>query len=264
MLHPFLSTLDDDYYYYTPRSYHENMRRAMALEDIRRREELERYYRAQNERRQRNHYQFGDDVYQALLQRQALEREAERQDYHHALRFLRGDDDEISGNTPSQGQEVDEGPIFRLMRGPDGRIYRVPLQKTNEKVSTSRSHPQMKKTPSTAEIPNEGFVKNAARRDTTIAQGSAEMPSMVTEQRESTDSENTHINGVKPGMNEEKNTMAAVSVNCNKRTKKVVTVTVEDASDIEEDDDLKSPWRNRRPSPGEWMEPVAMFDKIPR
>jgi hypothetical protein len=35
------------------------------------------------------------------------------------------------------------------------------------------------------------------------------------------------------------------------------TVIVEDASDSEyEDEELNSVWCNRRPSPGEWMEPV--------
>ena len=37
------------------------------------------------------------------------------------------------------------------------------------------------------------------------------------------------------------------------------TVTVEDASDDEsEQDPFKSVWNNRRPSPGQWMEPVMM------
>ena len=37
------------------------------------------------------------------------------------------------------------------------------------------------------------------------------------------------------------------------------TVTVEDASDDEsEQDPFKSVWNNRRPSPGQWMEPVTM------
>jgi hypothetical protein len=36
-----------------------------------------------------------------------------------------------------------------------------------------------------------------------------------------------------------------------------VTVVVEDASDDESDhESLKSVWRNRRPSPGQWMEPI--------
>lgn len=37
-------------------------------------------------------------------------------------------------------------------------------------------------------------------------------------------------------------------------------VVVEDASDSEcEDEVLNSPWRNRRPSPGQWMEPIAYY-----
>jgi hypothetical protein len=45
--------------------------------------------------------------------------------------------------------------------------------------------------------------------------------------------------------------------------KKQFTLTVEDVP-FEEDEELKdlhSVWRNRAPSPGEWMEPVDSFDK---
>merc|ERR1711920_977001 len=46
-----------------------------------------------------------------------------------------------------------------------------------------------------------------------------------------------------------------------KKLKRRVTIIVEDASDSEaEEDEQKSVWRNRRPSPGEWMEPVEKFN----
>lgn len=42
--------------------------------------------------------------------------------------------------------------------------------------------------------------------------------------------------------------------------KQRVSVVVEDASDSEnEDADLKSIWRNRRPSPGQWIEPIEFY-----
>ena len=45
--------------------------------------------------------------------------------------------------------------------------------------------------------------------------------------------------------------------------RKVATVLVEDVSDSEEDDDMSSTLnktlRNRRPSPGQWIEPVEMM-----
>jgi hypothetical protein len=42
-----------------------------------------------------------------------------------------------------------------------------------------------------------------------------------------------------------------------KKGRKKITITVEDASDSECDDDFSAPWRNRRPGPGEsWIEPV--------
>lgn len=37
-------------------------------------------------------------------------------------------------------------------------------------------------------------------------------------------------------------------------------IIVEDASDSENEDEYKSPWRNRRPSPGQWMEPIEIYD----
>jgi hypothetical protein len=41
------------------------------------------------------------------------------------------------------------------------------------------------------------------------------------------------------------------------KPEKKKTVIVEDASDSEyEDEELNSVWCNRRPSPGQWMEPV--------
>merc|ERR1711869_132259 len=47
-----------------------------------------------------------------------------------------------------------------------------------------------------------------------------------------------------------------------KSKRKRVTIIVEDASDSEyEDEDYNSPWRNRRPSPGQWMEPVESYDQ---
>merc|ERR1712182_46891 len=51
-----------------------------------------------------------------------------------------------------------------------------------------------------------------------------------------------------------------ISISSNNKRKRIVGVIVEDASDSEyEDDEYKSPWRNRRPSPGEWLEPVENF-----
>lgn len=45
-----------------------------------------------------------------------------------------------------------------------------------------------------------------------------------------------------------------------KGKRKRVTVIVEDASDSEyDDDDYNSPWRNRIPSPGQWIEPVENY-----
>lgn len=43
------------------------------------------------------------------------------------------------------------------------------------------------------------------------------------------------------------------------RRSRITVVTVEDASDSEYENEFDSPWRNRLPSPGEWMEPVESY-----
>merc|ERR1712176_329516 len=41
-----------------------------------------------------------------------------------------------------------------------------------------------------------------------------------------------------------------------------LTFLVEDASDSECENEFDSPWRNRRPSPGQWMEPVEALEAL--
>merc|ERR1712085_56732 len=45
----------------------------------------------------------------------------------------------------------------------------------------------------------------------------------------------------------------------NQRSPRRITVTVEDVSDSECESEFDSPWRNRLPSPGQWMEPVESY-----
>jgi len=47
-----------------------------------------------------------------------------------------------------------------------------------------------------------------------------------------------------------------------KKNKKQITFIVEDASDSEQEEDYNSVWCQRRPKPGEWMEPVEHLEII--
>lgn len=64
---------------------------------------------------------------------------------------------------------------------------------------------------------------------------------------------NTGINNATNGTALSRRTTA------NQRIPRRITVTVEDASDSECESEFDSPWRNRRPSPGQWMEPVESY-----
>ncbi len=57
--------------------------------------------------------------------------------------------------------------------------------------------------------------------------------------------------------------VSKVNLNASSDNRRVATVMVEDVSDSEDDDDmsitLNKTLRNRRPSPGQWIEPVEMI-----
>ncbi len=267
MLHPFFSDFDDGYHHYNPRSYQQHRRHTNAVEEARRRRriELERYYRMkeleEQERLRQNHeymkclrrQQLEEEAYQAALFRQrALQEETdELQEHRHALRYLWGDDhsdEEVEEvEDCSEESEVEEEPIYRLMRGVDGRIYRVQVGATRKGKKFAHR---------TRELPGMKLYSEPTRPEVEPAIATDFMSPKVVEQPDAL--HNIHRDELKTGDTKVKMNSKEKGT----KKKKRVTIIVEDASDSEVDDDLKSPWRNRRPSPGEWMEPVKNFDNM--
>ncbi|KAG7346835.1 hypothetical protein IV203_005904 [Nitzschia inconspicua] len=132
-----------------------------------------------------------------------------------------------------QQREEEPQPEFQLVRGPDGRVYRV--NKQNKKKQTKPLSVD------TTIDQKENFSSKA--REIPIVQGSTM----------DIDPEIDNITTIAT------NTKKDMKSKNGKKKKKKITVIVEDASDSEYEDEFKSPWRNRRPSPGEWMEPVEHF-----
>merc|ERR1712070_167137 len=160
-------------------------------------------------------------------------------------------------------KEILKGPLdssdTRLVRGPDGQIYRV-------RSSQPRRHAKANEDDNEEEESNFPLVRGPDGRLYRIK---------VEQQREMKKESQTNEGGDGDGdiqaQKQEQSTKLKVPVRDSmvvtqekpsqkKSSKKRVTIIVEDASDSEtEDDEYKSVWRNRRPSPGKWMEPVEDF-----
>jgi hypothetical protein len=163
--------------------------------------------------------------YLRRLQRHQQEEEAYRRAYEAAR--CRSREAELRpfsglGNVEDEEKELEEEPNFRLVQGLDGNLYRI-------KAGAQKR-----------EIKQLSFF-----HDENDEEGNIDMKGMTSSRVEA---------------NMSKNDEALTPLRSNKKFKKKVTIIVEDASDSETEDECKSDvWRNRRPSPGQWMEPVAGF-----
>ena len=294
---PFFSDFDDDYQYFQPHpSYYEQQRRAALRaqqEEARRRAELEHYFRmkAMEEERLRQQQEYERQLLQKAVMEERRRREqllqaekeearrkkllreereareeAERRDRMRALRFLSGDamdentdDDQSGSESEESSMGYHEEPIYELMRGPDGRVYRVPVGvKRIPRPVPQKFHQSKKENRS----PFHSSMENGQKKtdvETNMKKTSNEVP---TNPLENLMSHSTLLEQ----QGESKQTTKKTKKGKKNRNgkKKRIQVIVEDASDSETEDEFyKSPWRNRRPSPGAWIEPVEFFDRLP-
>merc|ERR1712137_799526 len=150
-------------------------------------------------------------------------------------------------------------PRTAIVRGPDGYLYRVILDDDTSSDEESmheqpRHKMQVKEQPKIREeIPPQPMDTESMHSTLTSS----------TIYHDAIDDENAtvRISNKTAGDNKtqkvHKKKSRKNSKKGRKKNGKKITITVEDASDSEYDDDLSSPWRNRRPGPGEsWIEPV--------
>jgi hypothetical protein len=242
--HPFY---DDEYpsggnnYGFSPYGrgdrYSQQSQAAVARE-ARRRAELEWNYRMKELEEQERLRQR--QAYERMLRQKQKEEEAYHQRRAYELERMRRalaiEDDDREDEAEF---EKEHDPQYRLVQGPDGRIYRIPLHK---KPTVIHSSPQ-----ATEALDKE----NAFSHKHNIL---VKIP-ITTKDGCSSEVNDDSLTTTLAAGNETRNVVPKL-----KQNKTRVTVIVEDASDSEsEDDEFNSVWRNRRPSPGEWMEPIEDF-----
>lgn len=261
---PFFADYDDEYEYIQPRSYEQQRRRAIAREEARRRAESERYYRMkeiEEEERLRRQLEYERRRRQREIleerHRQQQELEAE-QSYRNELfrqraaraqaeRFLNGDDSDPDTSESSESEsdeaEYDTEPVYQLVRGPGGGIYRMKIGVKQVPTKSKHSPPRNKRQESEKENTRPSSKKESRFFSRSVDKALPEVVASAENKMKSKRSTRKKTNST--------------------GKKKRIRVIVEDASDSETQDEFyNSPWRNRRPPPGEWMEPVQGFEDM--
>ncbi|KAL3942291.1 MAG: hypothetical protein SGBAC_003500 [Bacillariaceae sp.] len=260
--------------YYGNQESRRYLQQLRAVEEAKRRREAHRYQRMQAARQDYISRLQEEEAYRQAYEEAKRRRETEESKQVHEYLYGSGSDEAEEENEVRQ-------PIFRKMHGPDGRLYKV---KVGEKASpepkprrrTSQSQPRAsppqpedtyqlvrgpdgmiyrvrlqqqpkeeETTPRNARsTPTRGSVRN--RRASSSASSSFEEPSSIAEDTSS----------MRIPIRQSRSIRQERLVSGKDKRNKNSSMLVEDASDSESDDDYKSVLRNRRPSPGEWMEPV--------
>jgi hypothetical protein len=163
-----------------------------------------------------------------------------------------------------------EEPEFHIVRGPDGRLYRVrnPSYQEAKKHTCMGGRRELEprivrgadgklyrvddyRTPPTPQSPNPADTSSDEEENNSASCRNSPMRRNSFMEVDSDDEAEVQIQKI--------TTKDKKSPKGKKSKRKKITVIVEDASDSEYEDEYKSPFRNRRPSPGQWMEPVEQF-----
>jgi hypothetical protein len=261
---PFFDDFDDDYGY-SPYNRGCSQRQGASPVESRRRAEMERYYRRkelldeqerlqqrqelirwQKERKQKEDEEEYMQAHAAVIRRRRWEAEEEHHLRQQQLRQL-----QIHENDESHHEEQQQEPVVRLVQGPNGRSYRINMGHARPERPTSK-----------APVDKENCRRTPRDEPVVVARrGSSERaaPNVVEEQPESNKPVPT-TNRVDVGAPQH---YLPKQSKKEKKSKKRMTMIVEDASESEaEDDEFHSVWHNRRPSAGEWMEPVENFENL--
>lgn len=204
--------------------YHRRMKQEYErqLEEARYRDELERYYRMKQEQEVKRRLQYKERKRRAELERyQRLKEEEEERRKHEELRMLQKGEEELR-----RQRALDAQRLRRSRETQSRHDVRGP-------GGSLRGH-----IPSSDKRLNHGALV-----ETHVSQSDKD-PQEISESQSQSEIPVSEVKSKK-------------SLKPQHRREKIV---VEDVTDSEiEEEELASVWRNRRPSPGQWLEPVDNY-----
>jgi len=187
---------------------------------------------------------FARRRHRELQERRFYEQRRRQEAREEELRRWKRHQQEMQWRQEEEDEDEDSDYEVDIVRGTDGNLYYVkkPIYTQPESKSKPKSQPTITEEIHRPRQPiHQEFVVEEAETDDESSSEDSNAPD-----NHSADDRIAH----RP--------IAAPSRTHSHR-KRRVTVIVEDASDSECEDEFDSPWRNRRPSPGQWMEPVEPY-----
>ena len=217
------------------------------------RAQVERLYQKEQQRREQALRE--ERHRQARLREEERRRSQERASDEQEYKLVRGADGYLYRvpvhQRPQYPRQRPNRPTSRpIVRGSDGRLYRVfdDDDRMSENSYSNRNEDML-------EEPRFQIVRGPDGRLYKVPIRDEDYES---DEHEAMDEEEPEVAQPSPRDAADKHIERKTSGPAKKRPsrRKKVTVIVEDASDSENEDEYKSYWRNRHPSPGVLMEPV--------
>ncbi len=233
---------DDHLGYHHPRRHRYYNQRSVEDEYLRSRKEQQEELKAAYSRQRRREL-YEQQLYERRRQQAMAQRERELVEKKRRQRMMQ----QQMQDKAEHDDDGNENYQIEIAYGRDGNLYYVkrPVQ----------SHQKARQQPT--------ITEEKAYRSRRESQ-----PDPVIQEQEESNSDSSDPetdNDDEEYLNPQRRPEPTVQQRYNRRNfhknspKRRITVTVEDASDSECESEFDSPWRNRRPSPGQWMEPVDPF-----
>ena len=219
-----------------------------------------------------NDYYNGGHYTPSSLKRAQLEHQQEmrRRSHEKALRQRLHQEEleerrrlEEASQLRNQERESDDDSLtYRIVRGNDGFLYRIPVQRRQKPRRRNVFSEPQPPVPSPSRIVRGPDGQLYRLMDEEKKATDAKFLSKDYSRNESFRDEHPYVATELEEVSKQRtrrqplSEVIPVAVKPTTKSRRKFTVIVEDASDSENEDESMSYWRNRRPSPGEWMEPV--------
>jgi hypothetical protein len=203
-----------------------------------------------------------------MRRRQAYEQEMARQRML-AYERERAEQEQRERYLNALGRVPNNMAGYTIVRGPDGRLYRVPLESCTKqpkqescfKMNDQPRDVSHRESSLSTSLPVAGYsttrtpAANSACASTFDGESSADYETAL---ETKASNQPFLLNKRSSKSRNERSNLGAAFALTQKRNSSVGQVLVEDASDSEDEkDEYRSVFRNRRPSPGQsWMEPI--------